>query len=202
MIPMKSVPTNRYYLFFLIAIAGCWLDLVTKHWIFRRLGMPGTHGDPWWLWQEVVGFQTSLNEGALFGIGQGKVFLFAVLSVVAVIGILVWLFGFGAAEDRTLTFSMGMVTAGIFGNLYDRLGLHGLQWHYTDATHQTGEPVYAVRDWILVMIGDWPWPNFNIADSLLVSGAVLLAIYALTYREPEPYDETPEREAGDSGQEA
>jgi len=35
-----------------------------------------------------------------------------------------------------------------------------------------------VRDWILVMIGHWPWPNFNLADSLLVVGAALLIWHA------------------------
>jgi signal peptidase II len=68
----------------------------------------------------------------------------------------------------------GCVTAGIFGNLYDRLGLPGLRWNWTNQIHQVGQPVHAVRDWILVMIGKWPWPTFNLADSLLVCGAALL----------------------------
>jgi len=42
--------------------------------------------------------------------------------------------------------------------------------------------VHAVRDWILVMIGNWPWPNFNIADSLLVCGAGLLLWHAFRGR--------------------
>ena len=49
-------------------------------------------GRIWWLWQNVFGFQTSLNEGALFGMGQGFWPVFAALSVIAAIGILVWLF--------------------------------------------------------------------------------------------------------------
>jgi signal peptidase II len=36
-----------------------------------------------------------------------------------------------------------------------------------------------VRDWILVMIGPYPWPNFNLADAMLVCGAALLAWHAL-----------------------
>jgi signal peptidase II len=47
-----------------------------------------------------------------------------------------------------------------------------------------------VRDWILFV---WPeskltifnpWPNFNIADSLLVTGAIMLVLHALIWREP------------------
>ena len=39
--------------------------------MFARLGMPGPDSRTWWLWDGVFGFQTSLNEGALFGMGQG-----------------------------------------------------------------------------------------------------------------------------------
>jgi signal peptidase II len=169
---MKAVPASRYILFFSIAAGGCAADLLTKHWVFAWLGMPG--GQTWWLWQEVVGFQTSLNEGALFGIGQGMVPVFAALSFAAALAILWWLFYAGAAREWLLTAALACVMAGIAGNLYDRLGLPGLLWNYANSLHQHGEPVHAVRDWILVMIGTWPWPTFNIADSLLVCGAGLL----------------------------
>ena len=49
-----------------------------------------------------------------------------------------------------------------------------------------GQPIHAVRDWILVMIGDYPWPNFNIADSCLVCGAILIGIYAVFAPNPNP----------------
>lgn len=75
--------------------------------------------------------------------------------------------------------ALGCVTAGILGNLYDRLGLPGLKWNYAEPPlHEVGDPVYAVRDWILVMIGPYGWPNFNIADSLLVCGAAMLVWHA------------------------
>ncbi len=173
---MRAVPASRYYVFFSIAVIGCLADLATKSWIFGRLGMPG--GRTWWLVQDVVGFQISLNEGALFGMGQGMVGLFAVMSIVAAVAILLWLFVFGAARDWMLTVALACVTAGTFGNLYDRLGWPGLSWNYANQLHEVGEPVYAVRDWILVMIGDWPWPTFNIADAMLVTGAALLFLHA------------------------
>ncbi|MBN2024629.1 MAG: signal peptidase II [Pirellulales bacterium] len=174
---MKAVPRSRYVLFGLIAGGGCLVDLVTKHWAFARLGMPG--GPTHWLVADVFGLQTSLNEGALFGMGQGRVLWFAALAVVALLGVLAWLFLAGAARDRFLTVTLACVSAGILGNLYDRLALPGLYWNYASPWHELGEPVFAVRDWILVMIGPWHWPNFNVADSLLVCGAVLLALHAI-----------------------
>ena len=181
----KAVPASRYAVFSSIAVVGCVLDLATKSWIFNRLG--GPHESlTWWLWEDVFGFRTSLNEGALFGMGQGWVVLFAVLSIVVVPVILYWLFVAGAARDWLLTVALGLVTAGILGNLYDRLGLPGLEWRHpwiVDGLHEVGDPVYAVRDWILVMIGRYAWPTFNIADSMLVCGAILLVWHALWHRD-------------------
>ncbi len=175
----EAVPLSRYLVFFSLAVGGCALDLATKSWMFARLGMPGPNAQTWWLWKGVFGFQTSLNEGALFGMGQGFSLLFAALSIGAAVGILVWLFAAGAARDWLLTVALAFVTAGIFGNLYDRLGLPGLVWNNAHPGHVPGTPVYAVRDFILMMIGNWPWPTYNLADSSLVCGAALLAWHAL-----------------------
>ena len=160
------MPQNRYVIFFSIAVLGCLLDLASKAWVFSWLGLPG--GETYWIVRGIFGLQTSLNQGALFGIGQGMVWLFALLSVAAAAGILVWLFYHGAARDLLLTIALGAIMAGILGNLFDRLGLPGL-------LDYQGERVFAVRDWILVCYRQFHWPNFNIADSLLVCGAATLA---------------------------
>jgi signal peptidase II len=177
---MESVPRTRYVLFLIIAAGGCLLDLATKKWMFAHLDPMGR---PWWIWPGVFGFQWSLNEGALFGLGQGHPFVFAGLSILAALAVVYWLFVAGAARDGLLTIALAAVTAGILGNLYDRLGLHGLTWAGHPG-HHFGEPAYAVRDWILVMIGPWQWPNFNIADSLLVCGALLLVGHSFYRGEP------------------
>ncbi len=180
----RCIPPTRYALFFLIAATGLAADLATKEWIFARLGMPGEQ-PVWWIIPHVFGFQTSLNEGALFGLGQGWSLGFAIVSVLFAAAVMVWLFVLGAAQSRFLTCTMALITAGILGNLYDRLWLHGLRWWEASALHQAGDPAFGVRDWILVMIGRWPWPNFNLADSLLVCGVSLLMLQALFFTESE-----------------
>ena len=140
--------------------------------------------------------QTSLNEGALFGFGQGKVFLFAALSVVAAVGIPIWLFYAGAATDWLLCIALACVTAGIFGNLYDRLAMHGLTWHVPP---KVGEPVHAVRDFVLLQLNNKRrWPNFNVADSLLVCGAALLLWHALHPPTARSQDDVPVGNSDDS----
>ncbi len=170
---MAAVPLNRYVAFFLIAGAGVAADLATKRLMFEWLGMPGIRA-PIWIINGVFGFETSLNEGALFGMGQGKAWFFSALSVAAAVAIAWYLFVAGAARQWPLLIALSGIMSGILGNLYDRVGLPGLTWHVANGMHRKSDPVYAVRDWILVMFGKWPWPNFNVADSLLVCGALLL----------------------------
>ncbi|MEX2093725.1 MAG: signal peptidase II [Pirellulales bacterium] len=184
---MLDVPRSRYILFGAIAAAGCGVDLVSKAWLFSWPELAG--GNVHWLWPGHAGFQLSWNEGALFGMGQGSTWLFATLSVLAGCAIPLWLFHWRAASDLWLTAALGSVMGGLLGNLYDRLGLPDYLWPGRSGV--VGQPVHAVRDWILVQWSDqWRWPNFNIADSLLVVGAIALVWHAT--RNPSSVDRTPD----------
>jgi signal peptidase II len=175
------VPQSRYWVFIFIATLGCATDLLTKQWVFAWRGSPHGHARPsiWWLWEPFVGIETAVNTGALFGAGAGWGKLFALLSIAAAIAIPVWLFYFRAATSSWLTVALSCVMAGILGNLYDRLGF----WV------EPGMPAdwsSGVRDWILFRWRHerWTWPNFNIADSMLVTGALMLLWQA--FRETPP----------------
>jgi len=175
-----SVPASRYAVFAAIAILGCAVDLVTKAWAFSVPAL--RNGEIRWLWDGHVGVQLSRNWGALFGMGQGKVWLFAIMSTIAMLAIPIWLFVFGAARDKWLNLALACVMAGVMGNLYDRLGLSREDW--TGTAQVSGEAVHAVRDWILWQVNpNWRWPNFNIADSMLVLGAAQLFLHAM--RQPK-----------------
>ena len=175
---------GRIALFLFPAVLGLLADLGTKTYFFQKyqFAEQGPMLDPTWWIDGVFGVQLSTNRGALFGLGSGYSWLFAAFSVVAVVGILLWVARFGGWRDRWLTVCLGMITGGILGNLYDRIGLG---W-------EPGVPElerYSVRDWIhFKWEGSYffdPWPNFNIADSLLVCGAVMLMIHAIFLTPPQ-----------------
>lgn len=168
---------------------GLTADLVTKSLIFNRFyDVSGRYTEPHWLIPEILGIQCSTNPGALFGMGSGYSWLFASVSVVAVIGLISWLFVFKAAVDRWLTIALGMICGGIVGNFYDRVGL-GWRPEYLESVKTN------VRDWIHFRIEGVslfdPWPNFNIADSLLVCGAIMLFVHA--FLNPPPESENDQR---------
>jgi signal peptidase II len=171
---LPVVPRSRYAVFAAIVIGGAAFDLLTKAAVFAELGCPGRAN---WEWRagDLVRFtlQTNFNPGALWGMGQGWTGLFAAMSAVAIIAILYFLFVAKHARSLWLTVALAFVMAGALGNLFDRLGLHG--WKGPD-----GQPVYAVRDFLYFRFFEtFDWAIFNFADSMLVTGAIMLVIHSL-----------------------
>ena len=175
---LKPNLLQRAVVFGALTILGTAIDLWTKEQTFRLKGLPGEQTPTWWvenLWGGYAGVETAINQGALFGLGQGYGWLFALVSIVAIAGMILWLFVGKACESLWLTITMGLIAGGILGNLYDRLNMHGLPGPFAGG----------VRDWVLLRYrtgaDEYTWPNFNIADALLVAGAILLGIYSFLY---------------------
>ena len=147
-------------------------DVVSKGLVFREFGV---HNGTDWLLDGWLKFRffTSLNPGALWGVGQGFALGFAAVSVVALVGIWYWLFWRQAARSAWLTTALSFVSAGTVGNLCDRLGMHALK-------DVNGQPIFAVRDFLDFRFGSFDWAIFNIADICLVTGAAMLMLQSLT----------------------
>lgn len=101
------------------------------------------------------------NTGAAFsllsGAGGWQRWLFTVLAVVIAVALVIWLRR-ASPEERWLVAGLSLVLGGALGNLWDRLA------------------VGAVVDFIDVHYLDWHWPAFNVADSAIFIGAVMLIV--------------------------
>jgi signal peptidase II len=104
------------------------------------------------------------NEGAAFsflsGAGGWQRWLLAGFAMVMLIALLIWLLRLRSSE-RLVAVALSFVIGGAVGNLMDRLG--------------TGRVV----DFIDFYVGDWHWPAFNVADSAITLGVVLLLLSSL-----------------------
>lgn len=115
------------------------------------------------------------NSGGAFGILAGwtsplRRFFFILASIVA-LGLLYYLYRQAIrATSRYLRLAIVLVAAGAAGNLYDR------------AT--TGEVV----DFLDFFFGRYHWPAFNVADSAITIGALLLGYLYLTGSTDEPVE--------------
>ncbi|NBT12909.1 MAG: signal peptidase II [Planctomycetia bacterium] len=170
-------------LFGSLAVASAAIDLATKSRLFAALGMPGEK-PPIVIVPRVLVLETNLNEGALFGMGQGMGMVFAAVSCAAIAGIVAAVARPSVRREPWLVVALGLITGGIIGNLFDRLGLPGLRWHAP--LGRVGQPVFAVRDWIhFTLEGIIDWPIFNLADTWLVIGAGLLVLLS-SFARPDP----------------
>ncbi len=104
-------------------------------------------------------FQLVYNTGAAFGINVGPysrwVFLVLALLALAVLGSMV---RHAKPGDWLRLAALGLVCGGAVGNLIDRV-----------------RSADGVVDFIDVGLGAYRWPTFNIADSAVTVGAVMLA---------------------------
>lgn len=101
----------------------------------------------------------SHNTGAAFGFlansaGWQRWFFISLALVMSGI-IYVWL-GRLSVKDKQEAFGLSMILGGAIGNLVDRV-MHGY-----------------VTDFIVLYYKNWQWPAFNLADSAICLGVVLL----------------------------
>ncbi|MDR1551163.1 MAG: signal peptidase II [Holosporaceae bacterium] len=94
------------------------------------------------------------NRGVTFGIlngGEVPQWVFALLSATAIIALCVW-----AARNPSYRLSVSLIVSGAAGNLADRILRNG------------------VVDFLDFHLLNYHWPAFNVADSAIVIGAMVL----------------------------
>jgi signal peptidase II len=104
------------------------------------------------------------NPGAAWGMladaeWRGLVLVWISLAVMAVIGVMLWKpKPAGAPETPLVDTGLALVFGGALGNLWDRL-FRG-----------------TVTDFVQLFFGSYEYPSFNVADSAIFVGAVLLVV--------------------------
>lgn len=108
------------------------------------------------LWRDVLHFSFVRNEGAAFGMLQNQRWLFMIVSIVAIVGLLVYLIRY-KPKSLWVRVSIAMIIGGGIGNMIDRIFLG------------------YVIDFIYFKLIDFP--VFNVADSFVTVGCGILIVY-------------------------
>jgi signal peptidase II len=136
------------------ALAGVLLvlDRITKAWAARTLVL----GDPHPLIGNAIRLTRVHNTGGAFGVLAGNPLVFIIVSFVIAVAVLV---AFIVLRGRrtVLRLALVLVFVGAVGNLIDRLSVG----YVVDFFEIVGFPV------------------FNVADSCVTVGAILIVLYAL-----------------------
>jgi signal peptidase II len=156
---------RKYY--FLIAATVVILDRATKWLVAHRIALHDSI-------PVIPGFFSLThvqNRGAAFGIfddspTQWKITMLILFSVVALVVVATLLWKNGHALSAT-GMGLALVMGGAIGNLWDRLF--------------TGQVV----DFLLFYVGSYHWPAFNVADTAIVSGAILLVSEIIFAKSPK-----------------
>jgi signal peptidase II len=159
------MPANRAKVLpwlLLISLVVIGLDRGSKEWITRHLEMG--HAIP--VIPGVFRITHVLNDGAAFSLFADSASPEHVrwgligFSLVAALAVLVALVRLGTRFTLT-TAGLALVLGGAVGNVYDRIRFA------------------SVVDFLEVHIVHYHWPDFNVADSAIVTGACLLLLDSL-----------------------
>lgn len=139
----------------IIAIAVATVDQAAKAIVLARLG-PDAPVQRWEVAGPWVAFEYVENTGAAFGILAGRTWLLSILAFVVAFGFLM-VFRQDLPHSGWLRVSIGLVTGGGIGNLLDRLRL----------------------GFVIDYLAIGAWPKFNVADTAITIGLIVLALTAL-----------------------
>ena len=132
------------------------VDLTTKHFLFDV--------EYFNLIPHVISISTNGgNTGAAWGIFSGKVWQLVGVSAIMIVGLFVFNH-FVKNKNTFYNISFGLIIGGALGNMFDRITLG------------------YVRDFIFLDFIP-KFPIFNIADSCLCVGAIMLAVFVLFFSE-------------------
>ncbi|GAB3697657.1 signal peptidase II [Mariniluteicoccus flavus] len=170
--PARGVVPRRTAVvtFAAVAAVGLALDVITKVWAVAALE-PAT---PVPLVGDLLRLYLIRNPGAAFSIGDGYTWVFTLLAAAVLTGLLAYVVP--RLRHRGWAVGLGLVGAGIAGNLIDRL------------TRPPGFAVGHVVDFLQLP----HWPIFNVADMCVTGGAVLTMI--VWFRSGVGYDGVPDPE--------
>ena len=140
----------------ILGIVG--LDQLTKWITVQNLSLGSSYE---WI-RNVVHFTYIRNNGAAFGILSNHRWVFLVFSSVAIVGICVYLFRF-CKQNWAIRISLAFLIGGGIGNMIDRIALG----HVVD---------FIELPFLWIPVLNQYFPIFNVADSFVTVGVVILAV--------------------------
>ena len=140
-----------YYIIALLVIAA---DQLTKWLVVKKM----EYGESIEIIENYLYITSHRNRGAAWGILQGQMWFFYLITVVVLIGIIYYIQKL-SKESKLLGVALGLMLGGAIGNFIDRV----IRKEVVDFVH--------------TYIFNYSFPVFNVADSALCIGVALLIIY-------------------------
>ena len=165
---MKFAFPRRLPWLLLISAADVALDRLTKSWVSRHIPIGGAIP----VIPHVLRITHWLNEGAAFSLFANSAsphvvrWGLIVFTLIAAMAVFIAMIMVGNRFTLT-TVALALILGGAIGNVHDRIA-YG-----------------SVVDFIEVHIFSYHWPDFNVADSSIVTGACMLLLDSLLPRKKQ-----------------
>ena len=140
--------------FLMIAVAVVALDQVTKQMVTRSMELGESNA----IINNFLYITYHRNSGAAWGILQGQMIIFYIITAIAVIGIAIWYRNLNIKKEYVLAIALMLILGGAIGNFIDRILYR------------------SVIDFIKTVWWGYHFPIFNVADVALVCGATLMML--------------------------
>lgn len=144
-------------IYFLIALVMFLIDQGTKYLIATQLVI----GEQIPVIGNFFLITSSRNRGAAFGILQEQRWFFIVITLIVVVGIIWYMQRIKHTGKKMLSIALSLVLGGAIGNFLDRA--------------VSGEVV----DFLQFNFGSYTFPIFNVADSCIVIGVIMIVLDSL-----------------------
>jgi len=150
--------SKKHVIFLITLLLVVGLDQISKMYVISVMTLHASH-------PVIDGFFNIIhvqNPGAAFGFlaNAAPMFrsLFLIVVSAAAIVMILWFLAKNKSAGMFLTFALSLILGGAMGNLLDRIRFG------------------SVVDFLDFYIASWHWPAFNVADSAISAGAVLLVV--------------------------
>jgi len=148
-----------------VAIVVIILDQMTKWWILTSVMTPPQRIPVTGIFDLVLVYNRGVSFGLLGGAPSWATAALIAFALLLSMALCIWMW---RADSLLLGTALGFVVGGALGNVIDRF-LHG-----------------AVVDFLDFHAAGYHWPAFNVADSAITIGVVILIIDSLKSKPAEP----------------
>ena len=142
--------------YYIIALAVILIDQVTKWMIVKEM----YYGQSITVIENFLYITSHRNRGAAWGILQGQMWFFYLITVVVVVGLIIYIQKL-KKQDKWFGIALALMLGGAIGNFIDRVVRK------------------EVVDFVNTYIFTYDFPIFNVADSALVVGVIIMFIMTL-----------------------
>ncbi|QFT88797.1 Lipoprotein signal peptidase [Bacillus sp. THAF10] len=143
-------------MYYIIALAIIIIDQLTKWLVVRYMEL----GESIPIIENFLYLSSHRNRGAAWGILEGQMYFFYAITMIVVIGLIVYLQKL-PKDQPWMKLALSLMLGGAIGNFIDRL------------LHQE------VIDFINTFIFTYDFPIFNVADSALVIGVGIILVLTI-----------------------